>query len=84
VLDGLQPAFSGAREMHSGDMDPHRRLNSIHLKVVDGTSNLELGMLIIKFWETKFGKMVELGRIESVRGVGGGDHGKGPNMARGR
>jgi hypothetical protein len=70
--------------MHSGDTDPHRRLNNIHLEVVDGTSNPELGMLAVKFWETKYGKTAEFGGIESVRGVGGGDHVKGPNMARGR
>jgi hypothetical protein len=43
--------------MHSGDTDPHRRLNGIHLDVVDGTGNPKLGMLAVKFSEIKLGKV---------------------------
>ena len=74
VLDGLQPAFNGSREMHCRHPYPHGLFNSINLKVVRGTGDPKLSMVTIKFGKIEFREAAQLGGLE-VGGRGGSSRG---------
>lgn len=59
MFNCLQPTFGRTNELHSGSFDPNRRVHKVHLKIILGIGNPELGTIPIKLWKMHLRKFTE-------------------------
>lgn len=55
--------------MHSGNTNPHWSFDRVHLEIIFGTGNPELGVITIKLGEVHFWEMTKLGSGNWLEGT---------------